>query len=209
MNSFDTLKKIFANYKSDVDALETEYRQDVARDLTFNDKIIAERAQRRNEAYGNRIDVLSDRARTAAAQEIGKLKAALNEYVTTSTATDKDKIQTLSALLAAGVELTGREITAFADGAGYAVLRMLAPHSNGRIIAPDLSRLEQDLKDIKLRADALRHYRGPLLHDTGGISGLFGQDGFGSNATATVLLENAPAELDEMAGRWSDIMKEK
>lgn len=196
---FEKLKKIYADYKTAVDALAPAYVKDAAPDASYNDTIQAERAQARNEKFNAEIDRLAAKAEADATTEIEKLRAAVHSYIVNST--DPATVQTLQALLSAGVELSSAEIDSFAQKGGYAVLRMLERHSGGHVQAPSLEQFNQDVKDVILHVQGLKYYRGELAAI--GTGGLFGQSAEMSNIVVGGWFNTFPAELDKMAERWA------
>lgn len=147
MREFETLKKINDNYKAAIDALSVEYEADAARDARYSDELIAQRVAERNARFNAEIDAAAKKAVDAAAPEFVKLRERLRTYIATSA--DPATLSTLQALISGGVELTDAEITAFADGAGYAVLRLLEGPSKGHVQAPKLDKLEVGLKELE------------------------------------------------------------
>lgn len=147
MREFESLKKINSNYRDAVDSLSEDYDLDGRRDYQFSDEIKAQRLQERNSRFNSEIDAAAKKAVDAAAPEFVKLRERLRTYIATSA--DPATLSTLQALISGGVELTDAEITAFADGAGYAVLRLLEGPSKGHVQAPKLDKLEVGLKELE------------------------------------------------------------
>ena len=211
MKEFSTLKRIFENFKTDVDALAESYERMAVADNRYNDEIRAERARERNADYNNRIDALAARAQDAATTEIKALEATLGQYIA---AGDADRLTKLQTIAAAGLELSPVEADSLAAGASYLELRMLEQITGGRIKAPNLAVYEQDLKDLKFKTSGLKSYRGGLA----GIStstGLFGgydgkSGGLGANLSSNIVegwLTSSGKALAEMHGRWA-VVKE-
>ena len=199
MREFESLKKINSNYRDAVDSLSEDYDLDGRRYYQFSDEIKAQRLQERNARFNAEIDAAAKKAVEAAAPEFAKLREKLRTYITTSG--DPDTLSTLQALIAGGVELTEAEITAYADGAGYAVLRLLEGPSKGRVQAPKLDAMEQDLKSLEAHFRNLRSYRG-------GMASASTETAWGMSATVGSVIQQGmidkfPGKVDEIAGRWA------
>lgn len=158
---FEKLKKINDEYRADVDSLSEDYDLDGRRDYLYSDEVKAQRVAERNARFNGEIDKAAQKAVEAAAPEFVKLREKLRTYITTSG--DPATLSTLRALIAGGVELTDAEIAAFADGAGYAVLRLLEGPSKGHVQAPKLDKLEAGLKELESHFRNLRAYRGGMV----------------------------------------------
>lgn len=199
MKEFESLKKINDNYKTAIDALSVEYETDAARDSRYSDELIAQRVAERNARFNAEIDKAAQKAVDAAAPEIAKLRKVLKEYITTSG--DPATLSTIQALIAGGVELTDAEIAAFADGAGYAVLRLLEGPSKGHVQAPKLNKLEAELKELEAHFRNLRAYRGGMAG--AGTESAWGMSTTVGSAIQAGMIDKFPGKVDEIAGRWS------
>lgn len=204
MREFEALKRISNNYKTAIDALSVEYETDAARDSRYSDELIAQRVAERNARFNAEIDAAAKKAVEAAAPEFDTLRKKLRTYITTSA--DPATLSTLQALIAGGAELSDAEIMAFADGAGYAVLRLLEGPSKGRVQAPKLDKMEADLKELEAHFRNLRAYRG-------GMAGASTETAWGQSATVGSVIQQGmidkfPAKVDEIAGRWACVSEE-
>lgn len=204
MKEFETLKKINNDYRAAVDDLSEDYDLDGRRDYQFSDEIKAQRLQERNSRFNSEIDAAAKKAVEAAGPEFVKLRERLRTYITTSA--DPATLSTLQALISGGVQLSEAEIAAFADGAGYAVLRLLEGPSKGHVQAPKLDKLEADLKELESHFRNLRAYRG-------GMAGASTETAWGQSATVGSaiqqgMIDRFPAKVDEIAGRWACVSGE-
>ena len=201
MKEFESLKKINDNYKTAIDALSVEYETDADRDSRYSDELIAQRVAERNARFNAEIDKAAQKAVDAAAPEIAKLRKVLKEYITTSG--DPATLSTIQALIAGGVELTDAEIAAFADGAGYAVLRLLEGPSKGHVQAPKLDKLEAELKELEAHFRNLRAYRG-------GMAGASTETFWGRSASVGSVIQQGMNDkfhekVDEIAAQWAEV----
>lgn len=199
MQEFEAMKRISDNYKATVDSLSEDYDLDGRRDYQYSDEIKAQRLQERNDRFNAEIDKAAQKAVEAAAPEFAKLRERLRTYIATSA--DPATLSTLQALIAGGVELTEAEIAAFADGAGYAVLRLLEGPSKGHVQAPKPDKLEADLKELEGHFRSLRAYRG-------GMASASTETAWGMSATVGSVIQQGmidkfPKKVDEIAGRWA------
>ncbi len=198
-NAFEALKRISNDYRATVDGLGEDYELAGRQDYLYNDTLKGQRVQQRNADFNERIAQAAARAQTAAGLEIGKLRAALQTYITNST--DPATVQTLQALLAAGVELSDIEIAAFAEKGGYAILKLLEKPSRGHIVAPAPERYKLEMDNLERHFKDLWAYRGSMAD--------FGPGGYAgrSSAVGSVImqgkLDKFPAEVDAMAQRWA------
>lgn len=199
MREFETLKKINDNYKAAIDALSVEYEADAARDARYSDELIAQRVAERNARFNTQIDQEAQKAVNAAAPEFVKLREKLRAYITTSA--DPATLSTLQSLIAGGVELSSAEIAAFADGAGYAVLRLLEKPSGGHIQAPKLEALEADLKELELYFRDISAYRGKLAPI--GAGGYWGRSAVVGSTIMKGQIDHFTERTDEVAARWA------
>lgn len=204
MKEFETLKKINNDYRAAVDDLSEDYDLDGRRDYQFSDEIKAQRLQERNSRFNSEIDAAAKKAVEAAAPEFAKLREKLRTYITTSA--DPATLSTLQALIAGGVQLSEAEIAALADGAGYAVLRLLEGPSKGHVQAPNLDKLEADLKELESHFRNLRAYRG-------GMAGASTETFWGRSASVGSVIQQGmidkfSGKVDEIAGRWACVSGE-
>lgn len=201
---FENLKKISGNYRATVDSLAEDYDLDGRKDYLYSDEVKAQRLQERNAAFNSRIDAAAAKAKEDAAPEIAKLREALKRYITTSA--DPTTLATLQSLIAGGVELSGAEIAAFADGAGYAVLRLLEKPSGGHIQAPKLESMEADLKGLETHFKDISAYRGGLASI--GAGGYWGQSSAVGSTIMKGQFDSFIEKVDEVAGRWACLFGE-
>lgn len=204
MREFEALNRISNNYKTAIDALSVEYETDAARDSRYSDELIAQRVAERNSRFNAEIDAAAKKAVEAAAPEFAKLREKLRTYITTSA--DPATLSTLQALIAGGVQLSEAEIAALADGAGYAVLRLLEGPSKGHVQAPNLDKLEADLKELESHFRNLRAYRG-------GMAGASTETFWGRSASVGSVIQQGmidkfSGKVDEIAGRWACVSGE-
>lgn len=202
MTEFETFKKLSTDYKVAVDALGEPYKRETASDLPYSTETIVRRVEERNDRYNDKIESLAASAADKAAPEIGKLRDKLGAYITRS---DPDKIATLQALIASGVELTSFEIESFARGACYAVLKLLERPSKGHVQAPDVDALRRDLRKIETHFQNLQFYRGDLAKI--GTLSMFGQSSTVSSIAVSNSIDGFPAHLDEIATRWTCVLE--
>lgn len=202
MREFETLKKINDNYKAAIDALSVEYEADAARDARYSDELIAQRVAERNARFNAEIDAAAKKAVDAAAPEFVKLRERLRTYIATSA--DPATLSTLQALISGGVELTDAEITAFADGAGYAVLRLLEGPSKGHVQAPKLDKLEVGLKELEAHFRNLRAYRGGVA--SASAERFWGQSAAVGSGIQAGMIDRFHTKVDEAAAQWSDVV---
>lgn len=203
MQEFGNLKKINDDYKSAVDSLSEDYDLDGRRDYQFSDEIKAQRLQERNARFNAEIDKAAREAADKAAPEFVKLREKLRTYITTGA--DPVTLSTIQVLIAGGVELTDAEIAAFADGAGYAVLRLLEGPSKGHVQAPKLDKLEAELKELEAHFRNLRAYRG-------GMAGASTETFWGMSATVGSVIQQGMIDkfhekVDEIANGWELVLK--
>lgn len=201
MREFESLKKINSDYKAAVDSLSEDCDLDGRRDYLYSDEVKAQRVAERNARFNAEIDAAAKKAVDAAAPEFVKLRERLRTYITTGS--DPATLSTLQALIAGGVELTDAEIAAFADGAGYAVLRLLEGPSKGRVQAPKLDTLETGLKELEAHFRSLRAYRG-------GMAGASTERFWGQSATVGSVIQQGMIDkfhekVDGIAAQWSSI----
>lgn len=199
--AFENLKKISSDYKTTVDAMSHEYKADAERDSVYSDELIAQRVADRNARFNAEIDQAAQKAVTAAAPEIAKLREALRKYITTSS--DPATLTTLQSLIAGGVELSNAEIAAFADGAGYAVLRLLEKPSKGHIQAPKLEAMETDLKELEVHFHNLSAYRGGMAAASSARP--WGQSPAVGNVIAEGQINGFADKVDGIAGRFGNV----
>lgn len=201
--TFENLKKIFSSYKNSVDKLAESYAGEAAADSRYSDVVIAERKAERNQRYNAEVGDKAARAEKNAMEEIEKLRAAVKRYITNTS--DLTTMQTVQAVLAAGVELSDAEADALASGASYMTLKLLSKATNGRITPPNLKVYNEDLLTIGRFAEGMRYYRGDGAMAGIGAGGLFGQNGTMSSAVTGNWLVNADSTLTEMATRWATL----
>lgn len=198
---FETLKKINDGYKTSIDALSVEFETDAARDARYSDEIKAQRVAERNARFNSEIDAAAKKAVDAAAPEFAKLRAKLRTYITTSA--DPATLATLQSLIAGGVELSSAEIAAFADGAGYAVLRLLEGPSKGKVQAPKLDALEAGLKELEAHFRNLRAYRGGMAGAS--TETFWGQSAAVGSVIQQGMIDKFHEKVDGIAAQWTGI----
>ena len=123
-------------------------------------------------------------------------------------ARDADRLTKLQTIAAAGLELSPIEADSLAAGASYLELRLLERITSGRIKAPSLTVFEQDLKDLRVKASGLQHYRGSLAAinpGTGLFGGVSGKTGLGAGMSSLIAGNWLSAGLDEMTRRWATL----
>lgn len=201
MREFESLKKINDAYKTAIDALSVEYETDSARDSRYSDELIAQRVTERNSRFNAQIDQEAQKAINAAAPEFVKLREALRAYITTGS--DPVTLSTLQALISGGVQLTDAEIAAFADGAGYAVLRLLEGPSKGHVQAPKLDKLEAGLKELESHFRNLRAYRGGMA--AASAEGAWGMSATVGSVIQQGMIDKFHEKVDGIAAQWSSI----
>lgn len=201
MKEFEVLMKLSDDYKADVDSLSEDYDLDGRRDYQFSDEIKAQRVAERNARFNSEIDAAAKKAVDAAAPEFAKLREKLRAYITTSA--DPATLATLQSLIAGGVELNDAEVAAFADGAGYAVLRLLEGPSKGKVQAPKLDALEAGLKELEAHFRNLRAYRGGM--DGACAETFWGQSAAVGSVIQQGMIDRFHTKVDEAAAQWTGI----
>lgn len=201
MKEFEVLMKLSDDYKADVDSLSEDYDLDGRRDYQFSDEIKAQRVAERNARFNSEIDAAAKKAVDAAAPEFAKLREKLRAYITSNA--DPATLSTLQALIAGGVQLNDSEIAAFADGAGYAVLRLLEGPSKGRVRAPELDKLEAGLKELEAHFRNLRAYRGGMAGAS--TETFWGQSAAVGSVIQQGMIDRFHAKVDEAATQWTGI----
>lgn len=196
---FNRLMKISNEYRENVDSLAQDYDLDSRKDYQFNAEIKVQRVQERNDKFNRLIDEAAQKAIEAAEPEIIKLRERLKQYVTSSS--DPATLSTLQSLLAGGVTLSSAEIEAFADGAGYAVLRLLEKPSGGHIQAPSLAGMEKDVKELAAYFQSIRAYRGAIAGAS--TETFWGMSAPVGSTIQQGMIEGFGAKLDAMRQRWS------
>lgn len=197
MKEFANLKKINSDYKATVDTLTAEYNSEAVSDSSYSDALIAQRVTERNARFNERIDQAAKNAVESAAPEISSLRKALKKYITTSA--DPATLATLQSLIAGGVELSPAEVEAFADGAGYAVLRLLEKHSGGHIKAPKPNGMEKDIGELERHFRNARAYRGGMANAT--TETFWGQSAVVGSGIQQGMIDKFDRKADEIAGR--------
>lgn len=198
---FENLKKINDGYKTAIDALSVEFETDAARDARYSDEIKAQRVAERNARFNTEIDAAAKKAVDAATPEFAKLREKLRVYITTSA--DPATLATLQSLIAGGVELNDAEVAAFADGAGYAVLRLLEGPSKGRVRAPELDKLEAGLKELEAHFRNLRAYRGGMAGAS--TETFWGQSAAVGSVIQQGMIDKFHEKVDGIAAQWTGI----
>ncbi len=99
-----------------------------------------------------------------------------------------------------------RRLRPFADGAGYAILRLLEKPSKGHVKAPSLEGYEQELKDLESHFRSISSYRG-------GMAGIspdrpWGQAPAVGSVIMQGMIDKLPAKMDAMAETWACITVE-
>lgn len=202
--AFENLKKISSDYRAFVDGLTSDYQGQSGQDHLYSDEIKAKLLAERNAAFNAKIDSAAQKAAEMAAVEIAKLRTAMQEYITDST--DSATIQTLQALLSAGVELSTTEINAFAAKGGYGVLRLLSKPSKGHIQAPKPDQLETDLKKLESYFKDISAYRGEL--SSIGTNSYWGRTPVVGSVIMRGQIDSFAKNVDEIAKRWDCIVVE-
>lgn len=198
---FENLKKINDGYKTAIDALSVEFETDAARDARYSDEIKAQRVEERNARFNTEIDAAAKKAVDAATPEFAKLREKLRVYITTSA--DPATLATLQSLIAGGVELNDAEVAAFADGAGYAVLRLLEGPSKGKVQAPKLDALEAGLKELEAHFRNLRAYRGGMAGAS--TETFWGQSAAVGSVIQQGMIDRFHEKVNGIAAQWTGI----
>lgn len=201
MKEFEALKKINDTYRAAIDALSVEFETDAARDARYSDEIKAQRVAERNARFNAEIDAAAKKAVETTAPEFTKLREKLRTYITASA--DPATLATLQALIAGGVQLTDAEIAAFADGAGYTVLRLLEGPSKGHVQAPKLDKLEAELKELEAHFRNLRAYRGGMA--AASAESAWGMSATVGSAIQAGVIDKFSGKVDGIAAQWVGI----
>lgn len=199
MKQIEQLKKISDSYKENIDDLAESYELDTRKDYLYSDAVQAQRVAERNAKFNRLIDDAARKAVKDAAPLIGELRATLKTYITTSA--DPTTLATLQSLVSSGIELSSTEIAAFANGAGYAVLRLLEKPSKGHIRAPRVEALEADLKELDAHFQDIGAYRGEMT--AFGPGGYFGQSSTVGNIVVKGKIDHFADKLTEIQERWA------
>lgn len=198
---FENLKKLSNDYKAAVDSLSEDYDLDGRRDYLYSDEIKAQRVAERNARFNAEIDAAAKKAVDAATPEFAKLREKLRVYITTSA--DPATLATLQSLIAGGVELNDAEVAAFADGAGYAVLRLLEGPSKGKVQAPKLDALEAGLKELEAHFRNLRAYRGGMAGAS--TETFWGQSAAVGSVIQQGMIDRFHEKVNGIAAQWTGI----
>ena len=198
---FDNLKKIAADYVHDIDAMTTNYQRDAAGDYLYNDDLKQQRKAARTAETARTIEQAAENVKKAANAEVEAMRSTFRKYMTDIT--NPTALQSLQALISAGVELTPEEVQAFASSGDYAALR-----SKGRVSAPSMDAFERDMRNILGHFDYLAAYSGPNCELADAITARpWGQSPRVNGAILKSAIPKFPSELDTIAERWA-VVKE-
>ena len=191
---FEIIGKASRDFIKSVDSIIPEIQAEAERDKSFADFVQRDRQAARREYAAKIINDGAAAAKRTAQAEIDAMRSAFKKYMTTTK--DPGALQSLQALISGAA--TG----------DYATLRLLEPHSRGRVKAPDLTRFETDMKELALYFDGLACYCGPACELADYTTAR--HFGLPSRTGGTIVKGKADhfqATLDEIATRWS-IVKE-
>lgn len=206
MTIFEYLETVSNDYKARIDELSAEYEREEQTDQRYNDELREQRHRERLPEYDAKIKALAEKAQERAQAEIDRMRTRLKEYITSSS--DPATMQALSSLIASGVKLTSAEVKAFADGAGYAILRMLEPMGGGQITAPRLDGLQNDINALEGYFKRLEVYRGKMGDTNTAQPRPYGQSGRVASTIQAGQIGHFHDRLSEMEPRWTGILKE-
>ncbi len=199
---FDNLAKASADFIKGVNAIIPDVQKNAAEDANWAEFVQKDRREARAAYVAATINEGAATAKRKAEAELDAMRAAFKKYMTA--VTDPTALQSLQALVNAGVELTPAEVEAYATTGDYATLRVLEPHSKGRVKAPDLTRFETDMRELALYFDGLTSYSGPACELADYTTARY--FGLPSRTGGTIIKGKADhfqATLDEIAARWS------
>ncbi len=201
-NHFDNLAKASTDFIKSVDSIIPDVQKNAAEDKNWAEFVQKDRREARAAYVAATINEGAATAKRKADAELDAMRAAFKKYMTTTS--DPGALQSLQALIGAGVKLSRAEVEAFAASNDYATLRLLEPHSQGRVKAPDLTRFETDMKEIAFYFGGLSSYSGPACELADYTTAHY--FGLPSKTAGTIVKGKADhfqATLDEIAARWS------
>lgn len=198
---FEKLKKISDSYKKTATDIAENYDLDGRKDYLYSDEVKGQREAERNIRFNAEIDKAAEKALSEAMAEIDKLRGAVREYVVSSD--DAAALAALQALVSSGVELSDSELAAFSQKGGFATWKLLEKSSGGKVRAPRLERLEEDLGELTSFFKNVVFFRGGL----GGINVArpWGQSGTFGDVVMRGQLDKFPEKLSQMQERWEKI----
>ncbi len=201
---FDVIKKAQDDFITRIDALAATQSRDAGMDYVYSNSVQAERVKSRREAATFALEDGIREARAKVNTEIDTMKQAFRRYLTAPA--DPATLATLKALLDSGIELTDKELRAYADSQNYAILRLIAPHSHGRISAPNPDDFEKDMNAITGHFDVLAAYSGPNCELCDAVTVRpWGQSPRVNAAILSGTVPAFPGKLAEIAGRWQSV----
>ena len=203
---FETIQQAAAAHIKKIDELAAAATQEAKTDHLFADVVQAERKERRRAGAMEIISESAAAAKQKAVTEIENMRKAFSTHMTTTT--DPGALQSLQALISAGITLSQSEVDAFAATGDYAALRLLEQHTKGRVKAPTLENFNKDMTDISLYFDLLAAYSGPGHELADAVTARpWGQSPTVAGAMLEGQTRHFPAMLDEISSRW-DVVKE-
>lgn len=203
---FDRLAKISNDYVNTINSMIPAYQQGEAGDTVYNAEVQQQRRATRTAEAAQNITKEAENMKKAASAEIEAMKAAFRKYMTNTS--NPAALQSLTALIAGGAELTSAEIEAFAAESDFAILRLLEPRSRGRVTAPKYEAFDRDMGDIMTFFNQLCAYSGPASELAACIEARpWGQSARVNGAILKGTIPNFPGKLDTIAERWA-VVKE-
>ena len=203
---FEIIGKASRDFIKSVDSIIPEIQAEAERDKSFADFVQRDRQAARREYAAKIINDGAAAAKRTAQAEIDAMRSAFKKYMTTTK--DPGALQSLQALISGGVELSPAEVEAFAATGDYATLRLLEPHSKGRVKAPGLEEFDRDMKELALYFDGLSSYCGPACELADYTTArYFGMPPKTAGTVVKGRADNFQATLEEIATRWN-VVKE-
>lgn len=203
---FEIIEQAAADFIKRVDAIIPGQQVEAKSDHYFADAVQSQRREARRAAAEFAINDGAKAAREKATAEVEAMRTAFKKYMTATS--DPGALQSLQALVNAGVELTPAEVEAYAATGDYATLRILEPHSKGRVTAPSVEAFEQDMRAILGHFDMLTAYSGPACELAEAVTARpWGQSARVNGAILKGTIPTFPGKLAEIAARW-EIVRE-
>lgn len=203
-NHFDAIQKAQDDYIRRIDNLAAAQAKEAETDYIFADAVKRDRLEARREAAQFAMSDGMKEAWGKVQTEIDAMREAFRRYLTAPA--DPAQLATLRALLDSGLELTDREIQAYADMGNYTILRLIQPHAKGHIKLPSFDEFEHTMARIKEHFDILAAYSGPNneLADFVTVRP-WGQGAIVNGAVLKGSIPKFPALLADFCDRWSMI----
>ncbi len=199
---FANIQKAQNDYIRRIDNLAAAQNKEAQTDYIFSDAVKRDRLEARRKAAQFAMSDGAREAKQKAAVEVEAMKQAFRAYIVKPT--DPATLASLQALLSGGVDLTDREIQAYADMGNYTILRLLQPYSRGRVTVPDIDAFERDMGEILSHFDTLSAYSGANNELADFVTARpWGQSAAVNGAILKGSIPKFPGKLEEIASRWA------